>query len=286
MKHEFAIGRNKITYYPSDIRNKNKLVEMRYYGLTTGDGVFELVAVNPLDPISEPYFRYKVSPGKDCSRSERTPSHEFVKSVLIEQIKGATDLRIYTVDKFDGDQVESELAICYIKNISSAYSWFTESYQKMDRNAFARWDIFGRNNLFGSPTSNVPNIVIEVVQSSFPSFETFTHMCSESINSEVIYVFYFIREDAHTRKTKSPNFYWNKIEMKDGCLHLRCVYYIKHGFLHKNTNKLVYRPIEKTVTDEHYREFELESERMEYWEKSWLYMRDNYFKKAVAKVNS
>jgi hypothetical protein len=285
VKHKIALSRNGVEYQPSDIRNRNKLVEMRYYGLTTSDGIFELVAVNPSDSELEPYFRYKVSPGNDWSRIENTPSHEFVKNALLDKIKEARHLRIYTVDKFDGDQVASELALCYLRDVSSKYSWFIESYQKIDLNGFSRWDIFGRNDLIGSPTSTFPNIIIEIVQSSFPSFETFTHMCAESINSEVIYVFYFISEDAHERKSKSLNFYWNIIEMKDACLNIRCAYYIKHGFFYRNANKVVYNPVKKNVAEEEFREFETEANRMEYWKKSWLYIRDSHFKKAVAKMN-
>ena len=56
MKHEQALGKNGVIYYPKDIFNINKLVDMRYHGLTDLDKQFELIAVNG---EKKKYFRFK-----------------------------------------------------------------------------------------------------------------------------------------------------------------------------------------------------------------------------------
>jgi hypothetical protein len=285
MKHEIALGKNGIVYYPQDIRDKSKLVDMRYYGITTRDETFELVAVNPNDISVNPFFRFKVSPGKDCSRVENSPSHDFVKSELLAFLKAHKTLRVYTKDKFDKEVLEDKLAICYFNEENYNYSWFSESFEKLNKDNFVRWDILGRNTVVGNPTSKFPNLIFEIIQSSFPSHESFRYMCEKSIDSESVFILLFISEMAHKRKGKSFNFYWNDFEFENDLLNIRCVFYIKHGFLYKNSRQVEDYLNTKSSDGEIQRRFDFKTyiEADEYWKKSWLYVRDNYFKKAIHK---
>ncbi|CAM1345511.1 hypothetical protein TAMYLO_70293 [Tenacibaculum amylolyticum] len=55
MKHLKAFCYNGKEYEPSDIKSRNKLVEMKYYRLTDLNRENILIAVNS----ETPYFRYK-----------------------------------------------------------------------------------------------------------------------------------------------------------------------------------------------------------------------------------
>ena len=284
MKHTSALGRNGIEYCPQDIRNRSKLVDMRYYGLTTNDTQFELVAVNPHELSKEPYFRFKTSPGKNLTRNENNPSHTEMRRILKNHLMNVKSLRLYTFIDFQ-EGGKDEVALVYnIPSIHNNFSWFEESYCQLDRNHFSYWDILGRDTTIGNPPPSRPNIVIEVIQSSFPSQETFRFMCEISESRNHIFILFFI--DNKVDKRKNYNFYWNNLIKNEDHLDIRCTFYIMDGYLYKNGTQIAYLGWDKEIDGHYFRpvlNYVEESNR--YWKKHWLYIRDQYFKKAIYKLN-
>src|SRR5690606_13076269 len=107
----------------------NKLVEMRYHGLTDLNRENVLLAVNS----ENPYFRYKNSPGKCLTRIEQNPNHEIIKNKIIEILKNSDSLNVFTNEFKKVKQVDGKLktekfrnSIIFLnKEIYSSYEWKT-----------------------------------------------------------------------------------------------------------------------------------------------------------------
>ncbi len=288
MKHDKALGKNGVIYSPSDIFDINKLVDMRYYGLTDLEGQFELVAVNGK---KKKYFRFKHSPGKDLSRLENNPSHDKIKNELLSLLRESTSLRVFTneflkVTDSEGNTktATAEKALLNLpNNIFNSYQWNTEVFKRVSKNEYTLFDICGFAKDTPFPTSAKPIVVFEIIVSSFVKSPVFKFMCDDSEINFTLCFFIYVPENAINRK--DYRFYWNEIMNSDNALSIRITQHIDNGYFHQNEHQI--KGLGDIENDEelferpdtnHFNEY------YEYWEKHYLYIKEKYFKTAVSKL--
>ncbi|WP_417444528.1 hypothetical protein [Joostella sp.] len=285
MKHLKAFCYNGKEYEPFDIKSRNKLVEMRYYGLTDLNRENILIAVNS----ENPYFRYKNSPGKCLTRSEQNPNHEIVKNKIIEILQNSDSLSVFTNEFKKVEQTEGKSKTEIYRNsilhlgtdIYSTYQWRTESFKKINSKEYTNFDICGYSTSTPFSTSVKPKIFIEVVLSSFLKSKVFKFHCKTSEVDNSITLFFYIPENLNKNELSS---YWNSIMLENGNLNIRITQYIDNGYFYDGVNQIAY--LYKDLETENgferpeFTDYDIENE---YWEKHYLYVRDNYFKKARKK---
>lgn len=287
MKHQKAFCYNGKEYEPSDIKSRNKLVEMRYHGLTDLNRENILLAVNS----ENPYFRYKNSPGNCLTKSEKNPNHESVKNQIIELLKSSDSLNVYTnefkkVKQKDG-KLKTEIFRTSLINLNNEvyrdYEWKTESLRKINSKEYTNFDICGYSTSTPFSTSIKPKIFIEVVLSSFLKSKVFKFHCKTSEIDNSITLFFYIPESLNRNKLST---YWNSLELQNGNLNLRVTQYIDNGYFYDGVKQIayLYKDLETESGFERpeFSNYDIENE---YWGKHYLYIRDNYFKKAKKKLN-
>ena len=287
MKHEKAFCYNGKEYNPSDIKNRNKLVEMRYHGLTDLNREYILLAVNS----DNPYFRYKNSPGNCLTRSEKNPNHESVKNQIIELLKTSNSLNVYTNEFKKVKQADGKLKTEIFRNslinlnneIYSEYEWKTESLKKINNKEYTNFDICGYSTSTPFSTSVKPKIFIEIVLSSFLKSKVFKFHCKTSEIDNSITLFFYIPENLNRNELST---YWNNLELKNDSLNLRVTQYIDNGYFYDGVNQIayLYKDLE-TESGFERPDFSDYDKENEYWEKHYLYVKENYFKKARKKLN-
>ncbi len=288
MKHEQALGKNGLVYYPKDIFNINKLVDMRYHGLTDLDKQFELIAVNG---EKKKYFRFKHSPGKDLTRSENNPSHEKVKNELFDLLLEKKSLRVYTNEFInytneDGEEVTKRAAKTIINLTEgeySTYSWKKEAFKRTDKEEYTLFDICGFPSDVPFATSAKPIIIFELIVSHFVKEPVFKFLCNDSDINYTLAFFIYIPENTIHRN--NYNFYWNEINEKGDNLSIRITQFIDNGYFHSNEHPI------KGLGDESSEDIgfirphkESFSDLSEYWEKHYLFVKERYFKTAIKKL--
>ena len=287
MKHEKAFCYNGKEYEPSDIKSRNKLVEMRYHGLTDLNREYILIAVNS----ENPYFRYKNSPGKCLTKSENNPNHETVKNQIIELLKGSNSLKVYTNEfkktkrkngKFHTEILQNSL-INLNAEIYNSYEWKVETLKNINNKEYTNFDICGYSTSTPFSTSVKPKIFIEVILSSFLKSKVFKFHCDTSEIDNTITLFFYIPENLNKKELR---FYWNTLEKENGCLNLRVTQYIDNGYFYEGINQIahLYKDI-KTENGFERPNFITVNEENEYWDKHYLYVKEHYFKKARKKLN-
>lgn len=290
MKHDYALGKNGVKYTPSDIFDIHKLVDMRYYGLTDLNEQFELVAVNGKD---KKYFRFKHSPGTDLTRNENNPSHEKVKNELLELLVSKNSLIVYTnefikyTDKDGNEQSKSSpRAILHLtEKTYSSYEWKTEVFKRVNRDEYTLFDICGYSKDIAFPTSAKPNIIFEIIVSSFPKEPVFRFLCDDSETNFTLCFFIYVPEDAIKRK--SLKYYWNEIS-NDGneLLKIRTTQYIDNGYFYKNEKQIEGKGDKPDDNDTHIRpSINTISDLDKYWGKHYLFIKERYFKGAIKQLN-
>ncbi|WKX76274.1 hypothetical protein [Zobellia laminariae] len=287
MKHLKAFCYNGKEYEPSDIKSRNKLVEMRYHGLTDLNRENILIAVNS----ENPYFRYKNSPGKCLTRNEQNPNHEIVKNKIIEILENSDSLSVFTnefkkVKQTDGKsktEIYRNSILHLDTEIYSTYQWRTESFKKINSKEYTNFDICGYSTSTPFSTSVKPKIFIEVVLSSFLKSKVFKFHCKTSQVDNSITLFFYIPENLNKNELSS---YWNSMLLENGNLNVRITQYIDNGYFYDGVNQIAYLykdlEIENGFERPDFTDYDIENE---YWEKHFLYVRDNYFKKARKKLN-
>ncbi len=258
---------------------------MRYYGLTDLNRENILIAVNS----ENPYFRYKNSPGKCLTRSEQNPNHEIVKNKIIEILQNSDSLSVFTNEFKKVEQTEGKSKTEIYRNsilhlgtdIYSTYQWRTESFKKINSKEYTNFDICGYSTSTPFSTSVKPKIFIEVVLSSFLKSKVFKFHCKTSEVDNSITLFFYIPENLNKNELSS---YWNSIMLENGNLNIRITQYIDNGYFYDGVNQIAY--LYKDLETENgferpeFTDYDIENE---YWEKHYLYVRDNYFKKARKK---
>lgn len=286
MKHEKAYCYNGEVYEPSDIKSRNKLVEMRCEGLTDLNREYILLAVNSVNP----YFRYKNSPGKCLTRSENNPNHEIVKNEIITLLKESNSLKIYTnefkkVEQENGvykTEIFRNSLINLNDEVYKSYNWTPESLKKINTKEYTNFDICGYSNSIPFSTSVKPKIFIEIILSSFLKSKVFKFHCRASEIDNSITLFFYIPESLNKNKLST---YWNNLENFKGCLNLRITHYIDNGYFYEGTNQIAYLHKDKKIENRYERpEFRTIAEESEYWEKHYIYVKEYYFKKARKKL--
>lgn len=284
MKHERAYCKNGTTYKPCDIRERNSLVEMRYYGLTDVKRQFELVAVNSQNP----FFRFKNSPGKNLSRIENNPNHNYIRDKLIEKLSSGKSLLIYTnefIDSKDGlikEKIPSAIVNLDFETYRS-YKWIPEKYKKISNDEYSYFDICGFSS--EEPFSNTvkPIIIIEVVLTSFLKEKVFEFHCKNSKIDNTVCVIFYIPENLPKRELCN---YWNNLEDNKDELKMRVTHYIDNGFFFRGKSEIAYLGKDKKVDGQFVRpKFKNFIEEQEYWGKYHIYVEENYIKKAKQKLN-
>jgi hypothetical protein len=287
LKHLKAYCYNGKEYEPSDIKSRNKLVEMRYHGLTDLNRENVLLAVNS----ENPYFRYKSSPGKCLTRTEKNPNHDIVKNKIIQLLNNSTSLSVYTNDFKREKQENGELETKILRNsiiklapeIYRDYKWKTESLKKINSKEYTNFDICGFSTSTPFSTSVKPKIFIEVIVSSFLKTRVFEFHCKTSELDNSITLFFYIPETLNKNELKT---YWNSLEEENGSLNLRVTQYIDNGYFFEGINQIAYLYKDEKTDSGYIRpEFERFEDELEYWEKHHIYVKENYFKKARKKLN-
>ena len=281
MKHEKAYCKNGKIYEPQDIKSRNSLVEMRYHGLTDIHKQFELVAVNS----SNPFFRFKNSPGLNLTRKESNPNHNKVKSQIIEALQKAETLQVYTNDFIDEKMIESSL-INLDKESYSTYSWKMEAFKKISQTGFSYFDICGFSRDIPFSSSVKPTIFIEVVLSSFLKEKVFEFHCKSSKIDNTICLFFYIPEIL-PKKDELSN-YWNVLQKNDNGVRIRVTQFIDNGYFYSGKNQIAHLKLDKKNEFEEFErpDFPTLAFENQYWEKHHIYIIENYFKKAQQKLNS
>lgn len=277
MKHEKAYCKNGIIYEPSEIKNRSSLVEMRYYGLTDLNKQFELVAVNS----ENPFFRFKNSPGKNLTRSENNPNHSLIKDKILDKLNASKSLLIWTNEFIDGTKIESSI-INLNEELFSSYKWKTETFKKISDSEYSYFDICGFSTDDPFSSSIKPTIIIEVVLSSFLKNKVFEYQCKSSKIDNTICIFFYIPENLPKNELSN---YWNKIEDNEGNLKMRVTQYIDNGYFHQGKDEIVYLGKDKQENGAYLRPaFQCYNDENEYWEKHYIYINENYVKKAKQKL--
>lgn len=287
MKHPKAYCYNGQEYEPYDIKSRNKLVEMRYHGLTDVNRENILLAVNS----ENPYFRYKNSSGKCLTRTENNPNHDIVKNKIVELLMNSDSLCVYTnqfkkVKQENGDLKTETLRNSVIKlppEIFIDYEWKTESLKKINSKEYTNFDICGYSTSTPFSTSVKPKIFIEVIVSSFLKNRVFEFHCKTSELDNSITLFFYVPETLNKNELST---YWNSIDKENGNLNFRVTQYIDNGYFFEGIHPIAY--LYKDIkTDSGFirPEFQNIKNESEYWEKHHIYVMENYFKKAQKKLN-
>lgn len=277
MKHERAYCKNGKFYEPSEIKSRNSLVEMRYHGLTDEKKQFELVAVNSQNP----FFRFKNSPGKNSSRTENNPNHNIIKEKIVDLLNSAKSLYIYTNEFIDNEKIKS-LIVNLDNYLISSYTWTTEVLKKISVNEYSYFDICGFSKDEPFSSSIKPTIIIEVILSSFLKNRVFEFQCKSSKLDNTICLFFYIPENLPKNELSN---YWNELQNEDGNIKLRITHYIDNGYFFNGKDQIAYLFKDTKIEDEFIRPiFNNYLEEKEYWDKHFIYIEENYVKKAKHKL--
>jgi hypothetical protein len=271
MKHEKAYCKNGQIFEPRDIKNRNSLVQMRYYGLTDLKKQFELVAVNSQNP----FFRFKNSPGNNLSRNEKNPNHNIIKDKIVDKLNSAKSLLVYTYDFIDGKRIDSSI-VNLSPDLYSAYKWVKEPFKKISKSEYSYFDIcgFSKDEPFSSTVK--PTIIIEVIFSSFLKNRVFEFHCKNSKIENMICLFFYIPENLPKMELSN---YWNAI-VGDEDIKMRITQYIDNGFFYHGKSEIVYLGKDKKENDEFVRpNFSSYETETEYWDKHFIYIEEHYVKK-------
>lgn len=277
MKHEKAYCKNGQIFEPNDIKNRNSLVEMRYHGLTDLKKQFELVAVNSQNP----FFRFKNSPGTNITRSENNPNHNLVKNKIFNKLNSAKSLMIYTNQFVEKMKIESSI-VNLDSDLLSSYKWTTEPIKKISNSEYSYFDICGFSTDEPFSSSVKPTIIIEVILSSFLKNRVFEYQCKMSKIENTICIFFYIPENLPKNELSN---YWNNLEENEGNIKMRVTQYIDNGYFYQGKDEIAY--LGKDTNEEGCfvrPNFNRYDEEKEYWDKHYIYINENYVKKAKNKL--
>ena len=213
--------------------------------------------VVPVRNKAAPHYRRvsNSSFGTRLGRSENDPTHNDCVNYIVDEIcnKSAESVSFSTYVFADDKSYEEQVIFQTLAD--SNYCWFKESEAKVafHDETYIQPDIAGRDINRFFPGSVYPNVIIEVIRTHHPEFETFQKLFELSKTNHHVY-FYFIQEGKRTSKL-------NHLKNMGGQVTVRVSHYLIGGTLYKNGEPCLSKR---------------DNETFEHW---YQYLENSYFKK-------
>jgi hypothetical protein len=202
--------------------------------------------VVPVRNENAPHFRRLGNPsfGNKLGRTENNPTHDNCVKYLLDELSNQNFEGIEFSTYVFADDGSRDEQIIFTPLNDSNYLWFKENDAKIafSDETYIQSDLAGRDVNKFFPRSSYPNIIIEVIRTHHPEYNTFEKLFELSKMNHHIY-FYFIAENKNTSKL-------NHIRIEDNILKIRLSHYMIGGQLFKNGKP--YAPKQENETFEHW----------------------------------
>ncbi|MCV0324209.1 MAG: Uncharacterized protein K0R79_2023 [Stenotrophomonas indicatrix] len=235
-------GSNQKTYTEDDIQNALSLAEMRSTVLFNNKS--QIVA--PVNHPTQKHFRVLGKPSNAKLKGDpHDTNHDRCIAYLERFLKNAGDsfeiasfvpkFRAYIHKKTGrpaasiGESKTYELQTVFSAIAGSGYRWFTGPSARViyPDGSYIESDLCGRATATFYPTRVKPNIVIEVIRSHPPDFDTFERLVELSKNNTFV-LFFLIPENDDNSVESQFNRAWRKDRLQ-----LRVSFYLMDGMFYE-----------------------------------------------------
>jgi hypothetical protein len=191
--------------------------------------------VVPVRNRDRPHFRV-ISAGNYLDRigiTDPDPTHNVCVAELLDKIL-QSPLRILT--RVFAEEKESGEQVIFEEPSSRRYLWGSESQVRIPvgYGRYIQPDIAGRDTTFFHANVYRPSIIIEVIRTHPPDFETFRCLLRLSTQGHIVIFFFIPRGGKHSQ--------YNHVKEQDDVLEIRSAYYFSGGEVWKNGDKDKWRP--------------------------------------------
>ncbi len=245
-----AFGPGNEPFKAEEIKDPLRLARMQTLPLYDAEDM-EVEPVRESVNGKSAHFRRKKEEkmGNQIGRSENKPDHNAAVDEILKGLSTNTLPLIFTSlhrykrieVNIDGEttKVAEPIDIGNVIKIAD-YRWFKESRARiwLDAERYIQPDLMGCDSLRASPTPSAPAVVIEVIRTHPPEFETYLALKDASTRNHLV-LFFFIAG-------KRINDELNSIELHDDFCEVRAQLYLKNGSLYQRDEEIRIDPsIEK-----------------------------------------
>ncbi|QTK46696.1 hypothetical protein [Xanthomonas euvesicatoria] len=237
-----AFGPGDELFKAEEIKDPLKLARMQTLPLYDAEDM-EVEPVRESINGKSAHFRRKKEKkmGNQIGLSENKPDHNAAVDDILEELSTNKLPLIFTSlhrykrieVNIDGEKakVAEPIDIGNVIKIAD-YRWFKESRARiwLDAERYIQPDLMGCDSLRASPTPSTPAVVIEVIRTHPPEFETYLALRDASTRNHLI-LFFFIAGERRNDEL-------NSIELRDDLCEVRAQLYLKNGFLYQRDEKI------------------------------------------------
>jgi hypothetical protein len=226
-----AIGRQTgILYQEPQILNPTFHQEMSEQALFRVDlGEETDTQVRPVRNEKSPNFR-KVRDSifkNPVERRENDPTHNRCVTALV-QLFDQSSLRIWS-NTFEDDGTVTPFGTTLFSQGPSDYKWWQDGgpcRMSAGPENFIQPDICGRSTEVFYPSGRQPNVIVEVINTHPPEFDTFFALLHYSLYNHLV-AFYYVAPD-------SDGSQYSSYRISDGVISLRVAHYLLGGKAYMN----------------------------------------------------